>query len=318
MSEILDLLLEIGIVGTEVSQGQQIRADCPFHDDRHPSFYVSSGTGAWYCHAGCGGGSIVELIQRLKSEKRLPQQRQVRTVPGREIARTAMSALQEWQQRGIDREMLSRWGMRWDSVVGATRIPFLGVGGESVSEAWRLPAGRVPKYLYPKGFRKSDYLYPWDRLVSASDSIVLVEGPTDAVWLWEAGLPAAAVLGAFVSSTQISLLRSLGQRILTLCFDNDLAGRVATWESTRRLREEGFILFRVRLPKNYKDIQQVPLAQVGDVMSRRELAVQRGFVHPQHRRWLLEDLRGEKGKIWRYDDAGQGRHRASGRNGEGA
>ncbi|KKL80037.1 hypothetical protein LCGC14_2008850, partial [marine sediment metagenome] len=39
---------------------------CPFHEDRHPSFYVNKLTGSWFCHSGCGGGGFFDLYERLK------------------------------------------------------------------------------------------------------------------------------------------------------------------------------------------------------------------------------------------------------------
>lgn len=42
---------------------------CPFHHDTVPSFHLNDDVNAWYCFAGCGGGSIIDfyivLQQRL-------------------------------------------------------------------------------------------------------------------------------------------------------------------------------------------------------------------------------------------------------------
>jgi putative DNA primase/helicase len=45
--------------------GSEGRTNCPLHDDKHPSFSVNYEEGVWYCHAGCGGGKIEDLAQRL-------------------------------------------------------------------------------------------------------------------------------------------------------------------------------------------------------------------------------------------------------------
>jgi predicted P-loop ATPase len=39
---------------------------CPFHEDKAPSFSVNCEKGTWVCHAGCGGGGIKDLAERLK------------------------------------------------------------------------------------------------------------------------------------------------------------------------------------------------------------------------------------------------------------
>lgn len=41
-------------------------AKCPLHDDRSPSFSVSEEKGLWYCHAGCGGGDVYTLVEKLE------------------------------------------------------------------------------------------------------------------------------------------------------------------------------------------------------------------------------------------------------------
>ena len=36
---------------------------CPLHPDTRPSAALNIEKGAWYCHAGCGGGSIRHLLE---------------------------------------------------------------------------------------------------------------------------------------------------------------------------------------------------------------------------------------------------------------
>jgi hypothetical protein len=37
-------------------------AYCPLHPDAHPSMSINFRKGVWYCHAGCGGGRIEDLL----------------------------------------------------------------------------------------------------------------------------------------------------------------------------------------------------------------------------------------------------------------
>lgn len=37
---------------------------CPFHDDKNPSLSVDVEKGVWFCHAGCGGGGVIEFLAR--------------------------------------------------------------------------------------------------------------------------------------------------------------------------------------------------------------------------------------------------------------
>jgi hypothetical protein len=47
--------------------GPDLVGRCPFHEDREPSFVVSSGKNLWYCHGACQqGGSVVDFVMRAE------------------------------------------------------------------------------------------------------------------------------------------------------------------------------------------------------------------------------------------------------------
>lgn len=43
----------------------EVNIRCPFHDDATPSFGVDLSRGFWKCHAGCGGGMILDFEKRV-------------------------------------------------------------------------------------------------------------------------------------------------------------------------------------------------------------------------------------------------------------
>lgn len=52
--------------GTKVIGGADQRsARCPFHEDKSASMSVNVATGLWHCHAGCGGGSVIDLVSKF-------------------------------------------------------------------------------------------------------------------------------------------------------------------------------------------------------------------------------------------------------------
>ena len=56
-----DLWRELGF------EGEPKKAcKCPFHEDRSPSFSVFDDGKRWKCHAGCGGGSVVDFLAKAK------------------------------------------------------------------------------------------------------------------------------------------------------------------------------------------------------------------------------------------------------------
>jgi replicative DNA helicase len=48
-----------------IGSGNQRTALCPFHEDGSPSFSVNITDNTWHCHAGCGGGGVIDLIARF-------------------------------------------------------------------------------------------------------------------------------------------------------------------------------------------------------------------------------------------------------------
>ena len=46
------------------SEGEAM-VKCSLHDDRHPSLAINVNKGVWFCHAGCGSGSIHSLAEKM-------------------------------------------------------------------------------------------------------------------------------------------------------------------------------------------------------------------------------------------------------------
>lgn len=96
-------------------------------------------------------------------------------------------------------------------------------------------SNKVPSYLNKKGDWSKTYgLFPFDYSIQMMrdmdiSTIVLVEGPRDALRLIKYGIPAMSILGTQSWSTdKIRLLEFADVRHLVLCFDGDNAGREAT------------------------------------------------------------------------------------------
>lgn len=48
-----------------IGSGNQRTAKCPFHEDSSPSLSVNIPQQLWTCHAGCGGGSVIDLLAKF-------------------------------------------------------------------------------------------------------------------------------------------------------------------------------------------------------------------------------------------------------------
>ena len=104
----------------------------------------------------------------------------------------------------------------------------LGYAGRRVSPD---EARRFGKWKLPRGLPKADLLFNWHRArLQLGIGVVVVEGPFDAMRVWQAGCPfVVALLGSHPSLAQQALLS--GVRKVGVLLDGDDAGR----EGARRI-----------------------------------------------------------------------------------
>lgn len=51
-----------------IGSGKKRTAKCCFHEDKSPSLSVDLEQGVWFCHAGCGGGSVIDFIAKIEGK----------------------------------------------------------------------------------------------------------------------------------------------------------------------------------------------------------------------------------------------------------
>ena len=114
-------------------------------------------------------------------------------------------------------------------------IPFKNADGDMFYFQARTLKDEQPKYLNPldSPVKPSHILYPFDE---SQDSVVVCEGPIDALSLQLQGVNATCTLGCSVSDTQISMLRDFSGDII-VGYDNDTAGQKGL-EKFERMRLE--------------------------------------------------------------------------------
>lgn len=132
----------------------------------------------------------------------------------------------------------------------------------------------VQKYLTGKGRTFGDaHLFTHH---TATDTLVLVEGPFDYLAVHYAGFPAAAALGLSITPLKLRDLREMGVTTLYLAFDNDLAGQRASLQlkpagdyydctfgpALRTLESENLRLFFVPMAAGKKDFGETPYYQI--------------------------------------------------------
>lgn len=126
-------------------------------------------------------------------------------------------------RRGVLRGYIGIPVYRWPCAAEEHPVAYLGRWpGEP-------PQGK-PRYLWPRGFRKSRFIFGMQQALDSTDGLplIVVEGPFDVFALYEAGYPTAvAVFGSSVSPAQANILLATGRQIVVL-FDGDEAGRNGT------------------------------------------------------------------------------------------
>ena len=137
--------------------------------------------------------------------------------------------------RGIEARAAVQFGVGFYGgsriFAGRLVIPIHNERGELVAYCGRALDGTQPRYRFPPGFAKSEFVFSLHRAAAAGQqSAVVVEGFYDCLKVHQAGvLAAVALMGAALYEAQKSaLLRHFRSLILMLDGDSDTAGRHAT------------------------------------------------------------------------------------------
>lgn len=243
--------------------GNELNCLCPFHDDSTPSLRFNVETGLWKCW-GCQIAGTAEMLVNkfdgafdltaLKLEsvkKRLEDLSRAQAHAGSYAgvhagAHSLSSSIGEgilkrynfptdyWTKRGFTRETITAFELGYDPTDKMGSVPLRNEDGDLLGVMTR-PVDWVKgddreKFRYPYKFPRERNLYGSHLVASMDDDfVVLVEGPLDAVKVWQAGYPALAVYGSSLSAKQVQLIYRLGVRRACLFFDYDRAGQDATW-----------------------------------------------------------------------------------------
>ena len=167
--------------------GKEIRFRCPSHDDEHPSARWHTEKKVWFCDV-CGtGGGAYHLAQLLGIE-----------TPSDNPAGLTLRAFAD--AKGFEVAFVENQGIT-DGVSGTTRIPcvdipYLDQHGEVASVRKRLRLEGSLRFVWRRGDKVLPYGLPRMTEARAQGFLILVEGETDALTLWQAGLPALGIPGA--------------------------------------------------------------------------------------------------------------------------
>lgn len=110
--------------------------------------------------------------------------------------------------RRLSDATIEEWGFRWHSQARRIAIPIRDCKGRLVGISGRSLMGESKrKFLHSTGFKRDRYLFGENRLREGTGGRgIVVEGFFDAIYLWQQGYPAVALLGTHPSLLQAEKL----------------------------------------------------------------------------------------------------------------
>lgn len=270
--------------GIDVEHEEEVLLNCPFHEDRRKSCAINIDKGLWICFAGCGQGNLKSFLQKYsgKSWADINAEFEIEELD------LDLSFLDEYHEeepeniyvepedqnkvpsshwiydRGFLPSLVESWGCRINKF-SDFMIPVRNQKKDYVGWIYRRQKA-IPKYMFSKGFKKSQVLFGVDKIQDFS-KLFIVEGALDCMWLNQNGYPSVAILGASVSKKQLELISSLNPSEVVLSLDNDTAGAKGISKATFDM-DGRFLISYLRLPKKYKDVQEIRNKDVLDKVMR--------------------------------------------------
>jgi len=236
---------ETNLSRVKVTSSNQVTAVCPWCE-KHGGFYVDIATGNYICFKCEERGlRFVGVVAQVSGLTRQEAKRFIfkgavsfrrKETPKSLLARLrAMRGKEEveiedvdfplpdefipvykngkWRmpvylkKRGVKKKTAREWGLGYCNkgrYAGRIIIPSECPNGRSF-EARAIDGEQVPKTLGPKGADKSRLLFGWNQAKEVGD-LVIVEGPFDALKVWQCGYSVVALHGKNLSLAQFVLL----------------------------------------------------------------------------------------------------------------
>ena len=221
----------------------KMHACCPFHKEKHPSFWFNTKNGCFKCE-GCGeSGNAIVFLEKLTGVSRSDARQQLMNIAG---IITEPAAKLEYNMELYAKEKC--FNPEWlkdelsisngsDKAGTHIKIPYRNRAGKVTATRKRYNPKVKPYFKWAKGSKLCFYGL-W-RMPSDPEYVILVEGESDSQSLWMAGETALGVPGA--SNFQASWCEELKDipRIY-LHIEPDMGGQTFRKQMIKKLHEGGY------------------------------------------------------------------------------
>jgi DNA primase len=246
----MSMVLEYYGIRLRKSSEHRLAGACPIHQGDNPNaFQVDTEKNLFHCFSHCGGGSIFDFVMKKEKLSFYRAASMIYNVfysknilPPTPVKLKLQFRHPYLEKRNISAPMARFFQMGFcDSGMMKQRIaiPICDLDKNTVAYCGRaIDDHLLPKYLFPKNFRKSDYLFNLQNIISGCPKpVFIVEGFFDCIHICSLGFAAVAIMGTTISTQQLTLLKQI-DRSYILMLDGDQAGQIAMTRVKNILEKE--------------------------------------------------------------------------------
>lgn len=261
----------------EASPAGEVDTYCPLHPDENRSAQVNVRKGVWFCNAGCGGGTIAQLIENENywvpiNGRRGPNIKNgVVDMPqnGKSAESASMNEIRRWNEalmsdedgsgealqrsKGISRAIAIRFELGWDGKRRVYTIPVRSLRGKiwNVRRYSLLNQHSDRRKIWGLRGRNFPRLFPTSSLVPWDEPIIICEGEWDALLTIQNGFRAITRTGA-AHVWKREWNQYFANRDIFICHDRDHTGRLGDKKVRKALEPIASSVRQIILPYPYQ------------------------------------------------------------------
>lgn len=195
-----DLIKSILHTEKQSINGDELRACCPFHDERHPSFSINLNSGAYFCHACEAKGSILDFLTNMQNIDKKEALQEIYEYTGDNYfeSNTYPYSLENFaNEKKFDIEFLNTLRIRTSNEKeNCIEIPYFDINGNYIRTKYRNNPKNPVRFYWDKSNADIPLYGLWNLNSFSNEYIVITEGETDCMTLWKYGVQAIGSPGA--------------------------------------------------------------------------------------------------------------------------